>query len=464
MKKLTKESEDRLLGAIEKTAVLVNGGMHPNDAIVKAAVADGIPPGHVNLMVQAYNTGRTTRQRQEGSSPLEKAAEFPLADASEVLSKMYPDKVKTAAQIQYDNAISLEYAVSPTGLLQRRHRKEMQKVARDIDWSRWSRGEYADEDGNVHEMTVHATDPGPLPSDPAVAMKRAYYEADRMQKEVGEARRKQAAAFDKMANTFGEITEYFRRPDASPIPVVQEQAMLLHGGKGRQLIDEVVKVTPSLMKLSKHKKAQVSNYLLEPADGEIYGLISQFLDETDDYKKCKRAHDELLTKHSRRTEEVLRPFVDRPISVLTELGYSTEKSAGGVMPTVIGASAIKNLFTGGGPDAGKSQTNKALSELTDPAHEQELRNIRAQAMLQDIMMNDPVIGGYDPTETLSAYNDIISMSPRNADQRMFVQPLLRKRLEQGSLDPFEVDQMLGMEERQKKINTNRGDGDGSVLS
>jgi hypothetical protein len=457
MKKLSKEAEDRLLGAIEKTAKLVNDGSHPNEAIVKAAQEDGIPPGQINLMVHAYNTGRTTRQRQEGDSPLERAAEFPLADAKTVLDRMYPDQVKTAGEITRDTTVSLEYAVPPTGLLERRARRELLKEGQSIDWRRWARG----------DEEVVAEDPGPLPGDPAERMKKAYCNAERLQREVNEARREVAVAMDKMATTFHDVTEYFRQPGSTPIPVVKEQAFLLHGDKGRQLIDEVVKVTPGLSKFARHQ-VKVSNYLLGPADGEIYGLISQFMDELDHYKKCKQAHADLLAKHAETAEALIRPFVERPRSVLDELGYSTEKekTALGVMPALIGASAIKNLLAGGGPEAGQAETEAALADLTDPAHEQELRNIRAQAMLQDMMMNDPVIAGYDPEEALDAYNDIVQVTPRAADQRVVMQPLLRKRLEQGALDPFEVDQMLGLEEKQKKINTpvGTGGGDGSVLS
>lgn len=93
-----------------------------------------------------------------------------------------------------------------------------------------------------------------------------------------------------------------------------------------------------------------------------------------------------------------------------------------------------------------------------------MRNIRAQAMLQDLIANDPMISQHDPTETLQAYNDIVAMAPRTADQNMLMQPLLRKRLTQGSLDPFELDQLLGMEQKQRNINATTGEGDGSVLA
>lgn len=457
MKKLDKAAEERLLGAIEKTAALVNSGVHPNDAIAKAAQEDGIPPGHLSLMVHAYNTGRTTRQRQEGSSPLEKAAEFPLADLSAVLEQVYPSQVKTAAAIERDAAVSLEYALPPSGMLARRRRQELLKQAESIDWRRWSHG----------DQEVIATPPEAYPTEPAVRMKRAYCEAERLTRDIAEARRQEAEAFDKLAHTFGEITEYFRRPGASPIPVVKEQAYLLHGGKASQLIDEIVRVTPGLAKMAQHKAGQVSNYL-PAADGEVYGLISEFLDQVDAYRKIKQAHATLRQTNQERAEALLAPFVDRPTSVLGEEPSSIKQATAGSMASLLlGATAAQTLGFGGGGGAGASpapQRGGGYNKLTDPSHEARLRNIRAQAMLQDLIANDPTISQHDPTETLQAYNDIVAMAPRTADQNILMQPLLRKRLTQGSLDPFELDQLLGMEQKQRNINATTGEGDGSVLA
>ena len=120
MQPLSKEAEQKLIGAIERAAGYVNEGMAPNDAIVKSASESHIPAGHLNLMVHAYNTGRTTKQREQGEGTLEKAADFQLADADVVRDRLFPKDVKTAAQIELAHVVSTDYAVSPTGMLQRR--------------------------------------------------------------------------------------------------------------------------------------------------------------------------------------------------------------------------------------------------------------------------------------------------------------------------------------------------------
>ena len=455
MKKLSKDAEDRLLVAIEKAAALASDGLPPSDAIAKAAAETGVPPGHVNLMVYAYNTGRTTRQREDGDDVFSKSADFELADAQAVLEKLYPNQVKTAAAARQQTVVSTSYALSPSGILDRRESRQIKQAGQAVDWRSWSRGE------NLPD--VQATTPPPLPGDPVYAVKKAYSNARRRQDEIDEARRRMHAAHDRMAATFTELTEYFKEAYAQPITVVRGQVELLHGAKAAQLIDEIVKVTPGLLKLSHHKRASYDPSRLAPADGAAYGLVSQFLDQLDEYKREKRAYEQTLTTNRGAIEETLAPFVVSPASVLDAPAFwvEAEKQAAGfgqyLMPGLMGASAATNVMKGLGAAEGeraKALTN-ASADLVDPRHEQKLRNIASAATLQDMMLNDPVVSSYPAEDVITAYNDIVELAPRAANQRLVVQSLLRKRMAQGAFDPFEVDQLLGMEDKQKKIQDNR---------
>jgi len=451
MKKISQQAEDKLLQALEKTAVLVNDGTDPSEAIAKVASEDGIPPGNINLMVHAYNTGRTTRQRMDNHDPMTKSADFPLADAAKVLELMYPTQVKTAAQQQRAVAISTEYAIPPTGILQRREKRAIR--SRKVDWS------------------MGVGPPEDYPHDPREQMRRAYAESERYQRKMAEARRIMREAFDKMAETFTELTDYFRRPGAVPIPVVTEQVSILHGGKGEQVMDQLVRVTPGLMKLSQHRCADRKPGL-EDATGEPYALISQLLDELDDYKTKRAAYQSAHNTAVERSEALLRPFVQPRIqSVLEEPPSSTgsEKQAGSIMAPLMAGSLLTNIIRNArpGPNSLPQQVQNEwssmtagpstgaigadLDALTDPEHEQRLRAIRAQAMLQDLMVNDPSISGHDPSEVTEAFNEIIQVAPRAADKRVVMQGLLRKRLEQGVLAPFEVSDMLNIEDKQRKL-------------
>ena len=107
--RLSKNAEIKITDSLVKVAELVNSGESPNEAIAKTAASAGIPVGHIDLMVRAYNTGRSESQRHSGSDPMEKLADFEIADASLVIELMYPSSVKSAGSILKSIEVSPVY-------------------------------------------------------------------------------------------------------------------------------------------------------------------------------------------------------------------------------------------------------------------------------------------------------------------------------------------------------------------
>lgn len=475
MKRISHETETKLMNVIEKTAALVNEGMTPNQAIIKAAGDSQLRPGDISLVVHAYNTGRTSRQRMDGDDPFEKAAQFQLADTAEILEALYPTTVKTAVARHQDTTVSPEYSYSPEPMLERMGR--VKRAGAQIDW-RTMNG-------------VEITAPPPLPVDEAHRYKKASASVQRARDAAEDARAKEASAFDQLGRTFMDLTTYFRRPDALPLPVVKEAAILLHGDKGEQLLDQIVTVTPALTKMANHRTG--SSLIGEPGRLEFavsvndldttaapFPIIAQFMDELGQHAEKRAEHAAAVNAYNSCVGAQLGPFVEPCVSpsILSPSFDTREKSAmtlglGGMDLTdplkMLGTYSLVSRTTGPlaeklkGPDD-NSKLNKAVAQLNDPAHEQRLREINTQAMLQDLMLNDPVISGYDPHEVSGAFNDITQISPSVADQRMLMQSLLRKRLQQGQLDTFEQDQLLGFEDKLRKQFQPLGRGDGSVIN
>lgn len=472
MKKITPETERKLMAVIEKTAELVGKGAQPTDAIVKAARDHQLRPGDVSLVVHAYNTGRTTRQRQDGENLFEKAAEFELADTAAVLEALYPTTVKTASAIAQDTTVSPEYSYSPQPMLERKQRWE--KRAQNIDWRTLS--------------GQQITEPAPLPSDPNHRLKVASAQVDRMRKTAEESRREMSSAFDQLGHAFMDLTTYFKRPDAKPIPVVKEAVILLHGDRGEQLMDQLILVTPTLTKLANHRVGQSllgqsgRSRFADTIDSldctaEPFNLVATVMERIADYKTKEAAYKVVSEKFAEEAGKAIRPFVYPAVSpsILEPSWDETEKKAFMDAPDplkMLGAyGIIKNTL---GPVAQKlkgpdddNKVNKAMGELNDPSHEMRLREINTQAMLQDLLLNDPVISGYDPDEVTGAFNDITQISPSVADQRMLMQGLLRKKLQQGQLDTFEQDQLLGFEDKLRRqaqpVQPMAGKSHGSII-
>lgn len=475
MKRISHETETKLMSVIEKTASLVTEGMTPNQAIIKAAGDAQLRPGDVSLVVHAYNTGRTSRQRLDGDDPFEKAAQFQLADTSEILESLYPTTVKTAAARHTETVVSTEYSYSPEPMLDRMGRAK--RAGANIDW-RMMNG-------------VEITTPAPLPVDDGHRYKKAAANVQRSRDTAEGARAKEASAFDQLGKTFMDLTTYFRRPDALPLPVVKEAAILLHGGKGEQLLDQLVVVTPALTKMANHRLGgsllgehgrSAFSVVVNDVDTSKapFPIISQFIGELRDYAEKQAAHAAAVTAYEICVGDHLGPFVDPCVSpsILSQSSDAREKFAmtlgmSGMDLTdplkMLGTYSLVSRTTGPmadklkGPDD-NAKLNKAVSQLNDPAHEMRLREINTQAMLQDLMLNDPVISGYDPQQVTGAFNDISQISPSVSDQRMLMQSLLRKHLQQGQLDTFDQDQLLGFEDKLRKQFQPLGKGgDASVI-
>lgn len=453
-KSLSDAHRQNLLKAIEKAAGYVNDGLDPNHGIAKAAVDCGIPAGHLNLMVHAYNTGRTNQQRTDADTLTEKAADFPLADAETVLELMYPTTVKTAVDNYHATTVSLDYAVSPTGTLARKERMEKLAAAGQIDWLM------------VNGQRVEP--PKPYPRESKEQLRKAASGADRLYRQVAELRRTAAAAFDKMAGTFETLTDYFRSPSSLPIPTVRESAMLVHGEKGEQLLDQLVRVTPGLNKLSAHAAAPAR----PPAwVGRPFTVIDTFMEDLAAYKAAKDNYEKTAAALGGEAEALLRPFAPSVPQSILGGPLSTEKRGGTAVdwmsPVALGTSIYANVEKNFEPPEKSKLKADMLSKITDPRHESTLRNIRSQANLQDLVANDPIIS-QRPDEALEAFNELNEASPRIADQKLLLRAMLRQRLEQGNLDPFQIDQLLGMEDKMRKRDIGLGlqqgaAGDESVL-
>ncbi len=429
MTNLSRESEKRLLNALEKTATLIAQGDHPNEAIVKIAEEEKIPSGHIHLMVNAVNTGRTNSHRQLSNDPSEKAAEFPLADAATVLERLYPATTRTKSAMYFESVVAAEYK-SPPRFLNERQRmvKATQKVA---------------------ALQPVTTRPEPA-KDPDTLVKRAWGQVRRLDIDVEEKRRQVAEIREASIKLAAELRRYFKQPGHIPYVEVAENAVLLFGKQASAVLS-VVTPTKSATK-SPIKSATVES------DEAPYSLIRQAIKLAQSFKTSQEAYTAAVKTAQNESAALLSPFAPGPEvghSVLANLSspLTLHKVAGpikalgsmissgfGLMPAGDAAKAIGKKVIGAPTDDDK----KELSSLMDPAHEMEIRNIQSEALLNDLMANDEVVRGHNPDDVVDAYNEISQIAPYASNKKAIIRDLLRKRLSGGgaALDQFAIGDAL----------------------
>ncbi len=128
-----------------------------------------------------------------------------------------------------------------------------------------------------------------------------------------------------------------------------------------------------------------------------------------------------------------------------ELRGDLEKKAEGL--SLLDPSELVEKLHGtlsGGADESKKPSpdvSEAMAETYDPKYENDLRIMRVQTNLGSLLSQDPVISKYPAPEVIEHFDNIADVSPSAVEHMELLRGLLRRSLQQGGLDPFEVGQL-----------------------
>lgn len=427
--KLSKADEARILSALEDISSLVNDGEDPNSAITKIAAEMKLPPGFIDPIVYAYNTSRTNIQRRTSDDIFEKAAEFPVADADIIRRALYPTRYKTAAELQRKDEVSAEYAMSPIWL----ERIKTTKVASAA-------------------VVLIDKAPDPYPSDGAHIVKQGYAKLQRHQQMVNVAAAERTKLFTNCVDRLNCIADYFKTAGSLPYQDVRNNITIMYGRDGEVIMNMVKDRIPEVVE----KRASLNKF--SSTQPKIYADILCLIKNITTYNRLNEKVAKLKELTPRLEGQFLRPFAFSPRNRSVIL--SPDKQAafwgdifGAGLNAITGSDISKNIASEF-PIPGKptdTLLRKDLQKLVDPAHEQTIREAQVEAMLNDLMANDEVIGTHKPEDVIKVFNELNQLAPRAANQKMLVRSLLRKRLQYGGdqVDPFDLQQLLDIEGKLK---------------
>jgi hypothetical protein len=427
MRRISNQTEAKLTEALEQVTDLVNDGEHPTAAIIKVASDNQILPGHIRLIVQAYNNGRTAVQRKSADDLYEKIATFPIADAKEVLEALYPEDGKVVAEKQATDAVSEDYSRSPSWL------RDRERQARLVQTK-------------VASTQQPYVDPEHLRESAIFAIRDLKTVEDRKRMMVSSLR-------DKVASCVAELDDYFRRVDAIPFRDVSREVGAYYGKAGLDFLSCISQNNESITKRASAGFVSV-NWNKAP-----FLAIKQGVMALQGHARY-RADLEAFQKDATTKIEMLTRLIDpkRPEPKMTSVMEDfVEKQAAGVGDAIKAVFALElaRKVVGKAPIVGQQKTDDehlddTVAKFSDPGHESNLSNIRKQYMLSNLLANDDVISGYDPNEVVDSYNQLTQIAPRASSQEMLVRAMLRRSLAQGQVDTHEVDQLTGIENQLKQ--------------
>ena len=442
----TKEQRDKIDSAIDKVASLVvEKEISPSKAIAKVANAMKLTADYIPIIVRAYNTGAATIHREDSNTLQEKAASYPIAYLDEVMNLL-----KGSFQL---------------------NKKAESVKPRDRFWSYSANIHFPDAWGELDNKELDEEFWGVKQA----KVKQCTDGKDRFIDTVinttsaaaNEASRVKYAALEAKNNAYDKIAEEMRKYGGITLDTARNYAEVSYGVEGIKVIDKIIKEN------NLEKKANYRKETYIPFNHPFAKAFENYVKKNEEFKKIAKAEADVI----KECINVINPHV-RPINQYIEgaddidnmfkaaqiqrkkkLNTNKYKEASinkvaYVPKSVVGAGHISGLEALNHPSwIGLDQFERDLMYgLADPAHEAELRRIRVQSLLTDLMNTDPYLKEKDPEEVVDALNDILEINPGIHKTKPMLRVALRQYMESGGMDipTLGVVSEFGKEERERK--------------
>jgi len=439
MQALSKSDEQQLLDGVKMAVDLVdNQSMLPNDAMHKVAKHMQFSPGFLKAACNAFNTGRQLAQWNANDSVLDKLASFSLADYATVHDQIWGQKVEKVASVSLLPPIFDSYEEQARQQLLRMDLTTLEKSAAVVE---------------PHPLAVseHATN----------KIAKSYSNFDYCRRMAEEARREKSANEDRLNLKLHLLESYFRKfaQDRVPLAQVEHAVSVCRGVVGKSLMDHVAGQFTKEKRATDHKASWVGFQQEADWKKEPYTLIDATIKQAKDYYKASielQKAEIKLAEAREITASFYQPYSDSephfpPHSNI--MGEKRGSTASGMFASGAGFGLTRSLADSISGEHDKD-VERQINKLDSPEHTNELRKIRAQTVLTQLMSDpDNPLSQYDPEDVLSKYNEMVQLSPRLADQSGGIGPLLNKRMI-GNTEPFEVAELLKMEGSLKDTQSN----------
>lgn len=451
MESLSKTDEKLLLDGVKSAVDLVdNHGMSPDDALQKVAQKYNYSPGFLKAACNAFNTGRQLAQWQANQSVLDKLASFPLANFENISNKIWNKSEEKTATTSYIPPQFNSYE------------KQAKQDLLNMNLSLFTKQASFTNQPTIDEIANNK-------------VKKAYDHLDYYKRLADQSRTEKTAAATKLDASLGALKLYFSKSAYDRLPFAQvEHAVAAYYGKvGSSLMDHMAECFPREKRAADQPKNWEGFYKAVDRNKTPFNLVDAIIKQAEEYQQTVSSLDIATGKVNRAkaiveklaadlepaegVREAFNPSLieennnndsipDAP-ALEDEMARQNQKQAATTSGIGIGLGfGLANALGEYGAKDKDKNVQREIEKLDSPEHVNELRKIKAQTLLTGLMSDpDNPLSKHDPEEVLSAYNQMVQLAPRLADQPAALGPLLNKRMV-GNIEPFELLDTLKMEE------------------
>lgn len=387
----------KLASVVKAVATDIDDGAEPNSAIAKHAAAEDLPPSWLPPLINAVNVSCLLAHHKSASTVEERAATIPLAALPQVQDLLYAAKQAGDKPAPACNT-SMSLPVPPTF-----SRREALVSVVDSDQLAKSAG-------------CHGPSAGSMQRDSHKKRQRTW---GRKQSSEAILRDKQFAAnsdyaeklasYDRLLNDLRVCVRnnapWGESSRAHMVACCGEPAGLVWDAIGGETVKSACSSDAAMLQLQQKMAALC----------EVLPMLAAAKTAAD------KAHEAYATE----------------LAKSANLGTTLGVAAGTLLSHDMAAPMVSEIV----PENDKL-LDSVFDKLTHPTHEAELRNLRSAGSLYELLSVDPIIKEHPGEQVLDAYNRIVEMAPHIADQKIPLQTALRSYLQQGSLDNFQIDQVL----------------------
>ena len=424
--------ERRLIKAAEEVTTRVAGGASPEDALVKVANALDLNPAQMCRAGEAYNTACSIRN-QRTKSGHDRLGNIPLVNIDNAIATAFPSGVKSAA---VTTAIEQAAVSTPVPNL-------MAKAAA----AAWK-----------HPSTDFVFDTQIEPSAPLAGStynRQASIKRANEIREENEVRDALAGANNNLTTTLIKAADDLRYAfPRLPFSYVEEA---LHARYDKALATQVA---DTVWEASMAEKMGQSRYSGQPTrrlhDYSLtpFTTIDRFVKAALDVVAAETRFNDYQTKAASANSSVEEEGRNGPFA-FRFAQRAKQANIANIRNTLFGMTGVPDrLNTSSNPSgAYERELQSAIDGMEDPDTRDQITRIKTQTIVSELLKNDPVLSRYDQSEVIDRFNELAEVAPQIIDKPMMLRSALRRVVQAGGVDPFEVGQYASISNQFKEQAT-----------
>lgn len=435
------QNPDALLKyAVEQAVMHINHDrLEPQAALTKVATDLQLNHNFIKRAAEALNVALTYNHMKTAT---DKAADFPIVDAKQVVEHIYGQKEKTASEFKADSFSSNQSSeVTP----------KFDRYLNDPRYKAAYAAILATVAPDSHEMSVGG-----------IYEKSANYIRD-LRKAEDEAVSKRAGcdwdanqAFCDVLGMFSKSAEY-----RTSWPDFETQVFSKHGAASCDYLDLLYRCA----KIDEPRGMHSSRQQMIKRSAEAVAFDS-FITKAAELRVAVKTAEEVSANHTFERNYVSTIFRDHRVaeekqaSAVEELTALKELEARRkkFKPTSEVDPVLKkaNEKCAADLDAHEEVVKKAFS-FVDSAMDQykatgtanqpltsgsDADNLQRKFILQELATTDPILRGIDPQKLVDHYSQMLAIAPELAKEKEIVRSTLRSMSASQALGPFEGQQLM----------------------